>query len=156
MPRQCRCFPLLCVILMQPFSEETRSLGSPFFRLFSSIFLVSWHRHTLSAFPAMRQLVFAIDQWCRCLSSIRYSGDITHLSRGKYTCYLRRSSDLEHPSRCRSRKHFGFPNMIPLFIVSQCNAHPAMVFWQRSISYQQSSEVIYSSREHLEVYRLRG
>ena len=70
-----------------------------------------------------------------------------------YLCCLTGSSDLEHPSRW-SRKKFGFPNMIPLFIVSQCNAHPAMIFWQRSVSYQQSSEVIHSPREYVSSSRI--
>ena len=36
-----------------------------------------------------------------------------------------------------------------IFIVSQCNAHPAMLFWQRGVSYEKSSEVIPSPREHV-------
>ena len=35
-------------------------------------------------------------------------------------------------------------------IVSQCNArHPAMLFWQRGVSYEKSSEVIPSPCEHV-------
>ena len=34
-----------------------------------------------------------------------------------------------------------------IFIVSQCNAHPAMLFWQRGVSYEKSSEVIPSQCE---------
>ena len=36
-----------------------------------------------------------------------------------------------------------------IFIVSQCNAHPAMLFWQRGVSYENSSEVIPSPCEHV-------
>ena len=36
-----------------------------------------------------------------------------------------------------------------IFIVSQCNAHPAMLFWQRGGSYEKSSEVIPSPCEHV-------
>ena len=36
-----------------------------------------------------------------------------------------------------------------IFIVSQGNAHPAMLFWQRGISYEKSSEVIPSPCEHV-------
>ena len=36
-----------------------------------------------------------------------------------------------------------------IFIVSQCNTHPAMLFWQRGISYEKSSEVIPSQCEHV-------
>ena len=35
------------------------------------------------------------------------------------------------------------------FIVSQCNAHPTMLFWQRGVSYEKSSEVISSACEHV-------
>ena len=34
-------------------------------------------------------------------------------------------------------------------IVSQCNAHPAMLFWQRGVSYEKSSEVIPFLCEHV-------
>ena len=36
-----------------------------------------------------------------------------------------------------------------IFIVSQCNAHPAMLFWQRGVSYEKWSEVITSPCEHV-------
>ena len=36
-----------------------------------------------------------------------------------------------------------------IFIVSQCNAHPAMLFWQRDVSSEKSSEVIPSLCEHV-------
>ena len=36
-----------------------------------------------------------------------------------------------------------------IFIVSQCNAHPAMICWQRGVSYEKSSEVIPSPCEHV-------
>ena len=36
-----------------------------------------------------------------------------------------------------------------MFIVSQCNAHPAMLFWQRGVSYEKSSEAIPFPCEHL-------
>ena len=36
-----------------------------------------------------------------------------------------------------------------LFIVSQSNAHPAMLFWQRGVPYGKSSEVIPSPCEHV-------
>ena len=36
-----------------------------------------------------------------------------------------------------------------IFIVSQCNAHPAVLFWQRGVSYEKSSEVIPSPCEHV-------
>ena len=36
-----------------------------------------------------------------------------------------------------------------IFIVSQCNAHPAMLIWQRDVSYEKSSEVIPSLCEHV-------
>ena len=36
-----------------------------------------------------------------------------------------------------------------IFIVSRCNAHPAMLFWQRGVSYEKSSEVIPSPCEHV-------
>ena len=39
-----------------------------------------------------------------------------------------------------------------IFIVSQCNAHPAMLVWQRGISYEKSSEVIPSQCEHVSSY----
>ena len=34
-------------------------------------------------------------------------------------------------------------------IVSKCNAHPAMLFWQRGVSYENSSEGIPSPCEHV-------
>ena len=42
-------------------------------------------------------------------------------------------------------KHYTILNCI----VSQCNAHPAMLFWQRGVSYEKSSEVIPSLCEHV-------
>ena len=36
-----------------------------------------------------------------------------------------------------------------IFIVSQCIAHLAMLFWQRGVSYEKSSEVIPSPCEHV-------
>ena len=36
-----------------------------------------------------------------------------------------------------------------IFIVSQCNAYPAMLFWQRGVSYEKSSEVSLSPCEHI-------
>ena len=36
-----------------------------------------------------------------------------------------------------------------IFIVSQCNAHPAMLFWQRGVSYEKSSKLIPSPFEHV-------
>ena len=36
-----------------------------------------------------------------------------------------------------------------IFIVSQSNAHPAMLFWQRGVSYEKSSEVILFPCEHV-------
>ena len=45
---------------------------------------------------------------------------------------------------------FRIPNIISyIFIVSQGNAHPAMLFWQRGVSYEKSSEVIPSPCEHV-------
>ena len=45
-----------------------------------------------------------------------------------------------------------------IFIVSQCNAHPAMLFWQLGISYEKSSEVIPSPCDTYRLMRtvLRG
>ena len=45
-------------------------------------------------------------------------------------------------------------NTIILFIVSQYNAHPAMLFWQRGFSYEKSFDVIPSPCEHVGPYRL--
>ena len=36
-----------------------------------------------------------------------------------------------------------------IIIALQCNAHPAMLFWQRGVSYEKSSEVIPSPGEHV-------
>ena len=40
-------------------------------------------------------------------------------------------------------------NLNAIFIVSQCNAHPAMLCWQRGVSYEKSSELIPSPCEHV-------
>ncbi len=40
-----------------------------------------------------------------------------------------------------------------IFFVSQCNAHLAMPFWQRGVSYEKSSEVIPSPCEHVSSMR---
>ena len=44
---------------------------------------------------------------------------------------------------------FGISKHNTIFIGSQCNAHPAMLFWQRGVSYEKSSEVIPSPSEHV-------
>ena len=39
-------------------------------------------------------------------------------------------------------------------IVFQCNAHPAMLFWQRGVSYEKSSDVIPSPCEQASFCRI--
>ena len=44
---------------------------------------------------------------------------------------------------------FGISKHNTTFISSQCNAYPAMLFWQRDVSYEKSSEVNPSPSEHV-------
>ena len=54
-----------------------------------------------------------------------------------------------HRTCCLTEIYLKISKHNTIFIVSQCNTHPAMLFWQRGISYEKSSEVIPSQCEHV-------
>ncbi len=45
-----------------------------------------------------------------------------------------------HRTCCLTEIYLKISKHNTIFIVSQCNTHPAMLFWQRGISYEKSSK----------------